>query len=75
MIWIVAIVGVAFILWIMKKQSKLEAAQSSEIVDEFFGKTYKEDIDWSLMVKGYPVVNDMDVRYTEWLVKKAQTSQ
>lgn len=28
---------------------------------------YKEDIDWSLMVKGYPVVNEVDIQYSEWL--------
>lgn len=28
---------------------------------------YVEDIDFSLMVKGYPVVNDVDIQYSEWL--------
>lgn len=27
---------------------------------------YTEDIDWSLAVKGYPVVNDIDIQYTEY---------
>lgn len=34
---------------------------------DFFTNTYKEDIDFSLLVKGYPVVNDMDIAYTNWL--------
>lgn len=38
-----------------------------EVVDNYFNKVYKEDIDFSLMVKGYPVVNDVDIQYTEWL--------
>lgn len=28
---------------------------------------YTQDIDWSLMVKGYPVVNDVDIQFSDWL--------
>lgn len=28
---------------------------------------YTQDIDFSLMVKGYPIVNEVDVQYSEWL--------
>lgn len=28
---------------------------------------YTQDIDFSLMVKGYPVVNEVDIQYSEWL--------
>lgn len=28
---------------------------------------YTQDIDFSLWIKGYPVVNDVDLEYSEWL--------
>lgn len=66
---IVILVGIICIIAVMRWHSKLENAQSVEVTNTFFTKVYKEDIDWSLMVKGYPVVNDMDIRYTEWLAR------
>lgn len=28
---------------------------------------YTQDIDFSLAIKGYPVVNEVDIQYSEWL--------
>lgn len=36
-------------------------------VEVGFPQGYKEDIDWSLGIKGYPVVNEVDIQYSEWL--------
>ena len=36
---------------------------------------YTQDIDFSLAVKGYPVVNDADIAYTEWLARNPDRSQ
>lgn len=45
----------------------LAGGPEAEVADNYFNNIYKEDIDFSLMVKGYPVVNDVDIQYTEWL--------
>lgn len=53
---------------------RLEQIPYKQEEANFFTKGYKEDIDFSLMIKGYPVVNDIDIRYTEWLVKNPSMS-
>lgn len=58
---IVALFGLLFFYWISGVEEPVEE----------FNPLYKEDIDWSLMAKGYPVVNDIDIEYTEWLAKSA----
>lgn len=71
MVFAIVVVGIAVLVALYVYGSKLESKQYDKNEDENFTQFYKEDIDFSLMVKDYPVVNDEDIRYTEWLVKKA----
>lgn len=65
MIWFLLIAGalvVAIFLAILFQENP-----ANEVIDDYFNKVYKDEPDWSLMVKGYPVVNDVDIQYSEWL--------
>lgn len=60
MIWMIAVcVGILLVAIVMTGD-----ASQPELV---YPQGYQEDIDWSLMVKEYPVVNDVDIEYAEWL--------
>lgn len=65
MIWallaIVMILAVVIFLY--------QAPEPHEQLDKFIEENYREDIDFSLAAKGYPVVNDMDVQYSEYLAR------
>lgn len=70
MFYAILILFVAVIIFSLK-------VSSADIPPKPAGKTpipptYKQDIDWSLMVKGYPVVNDVDIAYTEREVMQAK---
>lgn len=69
MIWL-AIFFVVFciaVIAVIMLSEQLEQNQKQVKVDKYFDKGYKDSPDWSLMVKGYPVVNDVDIQYSEWL--------
>lgn len=73
--FIVLVIGAALLIGLYFYGADLEAEQYNANEKDFFENVYKEDIDFSLMVKGYPVVNDVDIRYTEWLAKNGQASR
>jgi len=66
MIALLIIVVGAIIVWMMFYQEALESKQYEEARDAYYGEQYTEDIDFSLGPKGYPVVNDDDIGYTQW---------
>lgn len=69
MIIALIVVVVLALLALCYWHSLQENANIIAVQDEFFGNSYKEDIDFSLAVKGYPVVTDMDIAYGKWLMK------
>lgn len=72
MIWLLIplIIAAAFILFVIWIAGAPEAAvKRYKPLDELIEKHYREDIDFSLAAKGYPVVNDMDIAYSEHLAR------
>ena len=65
MIWFLLIAGGLFVAVFLAVL--FQEDPSKKVVDDYFNKAYKDDPDWSLMIKGYPVVNDVDIQYSEWL--------
>lgn len=65
--WIIAFVLLAavFAVLMLGEQDRQNKAQS--VVDDYFNNGYKQDIDFSLAAKGYPVVGDVEIAYSEWL--------
>lgn len=70
----VIVVVVIILVAIFMYGANLEQSQYNDNVNDFYTNRYTEDIDFSLMVKGYPVVNDYDIGYTQWLADSARTS-
>lgn len=67
---LVVIVGL-ILAFLMIYGEEIENKQYQENRDTFYGDQYTEDIDFSLSVKGYPVVNDHDIGYTQWKADRA----
>lgn len=67
---LVVIVGL-ILAFLMIYGEEIENKQYQENRDTFYGDQYTEDIDFSLAVKGYPVVNDHDIGYTQWKADRA----
>ena len=68
MMWLIAFITLALLsVAIMIWDEANNQASNAKIVDNYFDKVYKDEPDWSLMAKGYSVVNDTDIQYTEWL--------
>lgn len=65
MIWFLLIAGGLFVAVFLAVLFQEDPSQN--VVDDYFNKAYKDEPDWSLMIKGYPVVNDVDIQYSEWL--------
>lgn len=67
---LVAIVGL-ILAFLMIYGEEIENRQYNQNRDTFYGDQYTEDIDFSLSIKGYPVVNDHDIGYTQWKADRA----
>lgn len=62
----ILVVVVLTILAVMYWQSIQDTNKQIDNENDFFENGYVEDIDFSLAIKGYPVVNDYDIAYTNW---------
>lgn len=67
---LIIIVGL-ILVFIMIYGEEIENRQYDQNRDALYGDQYTEDIDFSLSVKGYPVVNDHDIGYTQWKADRA----
>lgn len=67
---LVVIVGL-ILAFLMIYGEEIENKQYNQNRDTFYGDQYTEDIDFSLSIKGYPVVNDYDIGYTQWKADRA----
>ena len=67
---LIVIIGL-ILAFLMIYGEEIENKQYNQNRDTFYGDQYTEDIDFSLSVKGYPVVNDYDIGYTQWKADRA----
>lgn len=67
---LVVIVGL-ILAFLMIYGEEIEKRQYEKDRDTLYGNQYTEDIDFSLAVKGYPVVNDHDIGHTQWKADRA----
>lgn len=67
---LIVIIGL-ILAFLMIYGEEIENKQYNQNRDTFYGDQYTEDIDFSLPVKGYPVVNDYDIGYTQWKADRA----
>lgn len=68
MIWLLVVVALIVAFFIFAVWISDAPAPYAEL-DKLIEKNYKESIDFSLAAKGYPVVNDMDIQYSEYLAR------
>lgn len=67
---LVVVVGL-ILVFLMIYGEVIENKQYEQNRDTFYGDQYTEDIDFSLAAKGYPVVNNYDIGYTQWKADRA----